>query len=270
MWFFNNEPFTEAPDKDDYYGFVYVITNLTNGRMYVGRKYFFKKRKKKITESNWKEYYGSSEELLADIERLGLHCFRREIISLHPTKGDVNYFETKELFSRNVLEEKNEQGERLYYNRNIMSRYFVQKDTTSLETRRKMSEAHKGKKFSEETKQLISEKLSGVPKPEFSEDHRLNLSKALKGNVPWNKGKKTGVGGKKGPKSPEHRAKISATLKEKGIRPKTCNMPMSEETRQKLSEIGKERFKSLGSAALPDNTGKTPWNKRKQLTLEEK
>jgi hypothetical protein len=261
MWYFNDAPFTETPDKKDYYGFVYVITNLTNGRMYVGRKYFFSKKRKKLVESDWKKYYGSSEELLGDIELLGKDNFRREIISIHPTKGDVNYSETKELFSRNVLEEKNELGGRLYYNGNIMSRYFVRKETTSLETRRKLSEANKGKKMSDESKRKIFEKLSGVPKPKFSDDHILNLSASHIGKIPWNKGKKTGIGGFRGPRTQEHKDKIAATLKTKGIRPKTCTEPMSEVTRKKLSDIGKERYKLMGSESIPDNIGRTPWNK---------
>jgi len=127
-WIFNQKPFT-SDDISEYYGFVYMITNKTNNRKYIGRKYLYKSMKKKgkrrvFTESDWKEYYSSSKDLQADVALWGKDCFSREILSLHKTKGDTNYWETKELFTRNVLEALNESGERLYYNANIMSRYF--------------------------------------------------------------------------------------------------------------------------------------------------
>ena len=75
-WIYRNRPFS-SDDIDDFYGFVYNITNLTNHRQYIGRKYFWshrkppgKKRRVK-KESDWKKYYGSCPELKADIERLG-------------------------------------------------------------------------------------------------------------------------------------------------------------------------------------------------------
>lgn len=127
-WYFNDKPFT-SDQIGEYYGFVYLITNLNTGRLYAGRKYLYKSMKKKgkrriFTESDWKEYWSSSKELQADVAILGHECFRREILSLHKTKGDTNYWETKELFTRNVLEAVNENNERKYYNANIMSRYF--------------------------------------------------------------------------------------------------------------------------------------------------
>ena len=66
-----------------------------------------------------KKYYGSSDELNTDRKSLGNECFRREIISLHNTKGWVNYEETKQLFLNNVLSETEN-----YYNSNILGRYM--------------------------------------------------------------------------------------------------------------------------------------------------
>ena len=91
-WIYEGRPFT-SDDIGDYYGFVYRITNTTNGKQYIGRKYFTQKRKpkggkRKVTsESDWKKYYGSSDELKRDIKDLGRDNFRREIISLHTTLG---------------------------------------------------------------------------------------------------------------------------------------------------------------------------------------
>jgi len=114
----------------DYFGFVYRITNKSNQRQYIGRKYFWsfrkppgKKRKVK-QESDWKRYYGSCPELKEDIKKYGKEIFSREILSLHTTKGICNYEETKQLFLNNVLSESLDDGSPAYYNSNILGRYM--------------------------------------------------------------------------------------------------------------------------------------------------
>ena len=120
----------DSGDVCDNFGFVYKITNLINGRSYVGRKYFWsfrtppgKKRKVK-QESDWKKYYGSCPELKEDIKKYGTKNFKREILSLHKTKGQCNYEETRQLFQHNVLTEAAEDGTPAYYNSNILGRYM--------------------------------------------------------------------------------------------------------------------------------------------------
>jgi hypothetical protein len=91
---------------------------MSNGKKYIGKKLLkfrrtkqIKGKKKKTTiESDWKNYYGSNKELKADVEALGAHNFRREILRLCKTKGECNYFEAKTQFSLDVLEDKG------YYN----------------------------------------------------------------------------------------------------------------------------------------------------------
>ena len=128
-WYFEGTPFL-SENIDDNFGFVYLITNLANGRKYIGRKYFWsfrkppgKKRRVK-KESDWKKYYGSCPELKADIERLGRQNFSRTILSLHKTPGKTNFEETKQLFIHGVLTESLDTGGPAYYNSNILSRYF--------------------------------------------------------------------------------------------------------------------------------------------------
>jgi hypothetical protein len=128
-WLYNNEPFSSA-DIGEYFGFVYLIINKSNGRRYIGRKYFFsfrtprgKKRKVKL-ESDWKKYYGSCPELKEDVEKYGRESFSRTILSLHKTKGKTNFEETKQLFTNNVLTESLDDGTPAFYNSNILSRYF--------------------------------------------------------------------------------------------------------------------------------------------------
>ena len=128
-WYYKGTAFT-TDDIGDFFGFVYRITNLESGKQYIGRKYFTQRRKprggkRRVTsESDWKKYYGSSEELKADRKLLGNSCFKREIISLHTTLGKVNYEETKQLFLNNVLSESLDNGDPAYYNSNILGRYM--------------------------------------------------------------------------------------------------------------------------------------------------
>ena len=130
-WTYEGANFT-SDDINDFFGYVYRITNITTGKQYIGRKYFTQRRKPRsgkgkrrvTTESDWKKYYGSSSELKADVKTLGKSNFKREIISLHSTLGKVNYEETKQLFLNNVLIEALDDGTPAYYNSNILGRYM--------------------------------------------------------------------------------------------------------------------------------------------------
>jgi len=138
-WLFEGKPFT-SDMIGNYYGFVYCITNLKTGKRYIGRKYFYKtvkKGKRRIkVESDWKDYWSSSELVKKDVDLLGKDSFKREIISLHVTKGDTNYFENYMLFKMGVLEEP--EDNRTFYNDNIMNRYYY-KSMKNVGKKRKIS-----------------------------------------------------------------------------------------------------------------------------------
>lgn len=122
-WIYKDNIFTEEQISENY-GFVYCITNLTNNKKYIGKKFFYssktkqvKGKKKRIkVSSDWLSYYGSNEELKKDIVKHGQEYFRREIIHLCKSKGECGYLEAKEQFANCVLENEN------YYNTWIMVR----------------------------------------------------------------------------------------------------------------------------------------------------
>lgn len=130
MWTYDGVEFDENR-AEDYYGFIYIITQKSSGRKYIGRKFFTKagyrqvkgKRKKCRKPSGWKTYYGSSPELLSLIEKHGKDDFSREIIRLCKTLGETKYWETKLQFHHNVLEAKLPNGDFEYINGNIAIKY---------------------------------------------------------------------------------------------------------------------------------------------------
>jgi len=124
-WTYQGNPLETLPEEC--VGFVYLITNTTTGRMYVGKKLARfkrsrpplkgKKNKRRHTvESDWQDYYGSSDLLTEDVNKLGKEKFTREILHLCKSKGECNYIEAKEQFARGVLESDD------YYNGHIRVR----------------------------------------------------------------------------------------------------------------------------------------------------
>ena len=128
-WIFDGTPFL-SEDINGMHGFVYCITNTLTGKRYIGRKYFWQLRKPRgggrrvKSESDWKKYYGSSSELTEDRKQFGNLVFKRDILSLHKTKGLVNSEETRQLFINNVLTEAMSDGTPAFYNSNILGRYM--------------------------------------------------------------------------------------------------------------------------------------------------
>ena len=126
-WTYNNSPVEEIPEGC--IGFVYKLTNTTNGKFYIGKKNFWssqtkqktvilkttgEKKKKKIRskkESDWQTYHGSSEDVQKDVELLGAETFTREILRMCTTKGELSYYEAKYQFEEDVLLKPNQ-----YYN----------------------------------------------------------------------------------------------------------------------------------------------------------
>jgi hypothetical protein len=130
-WYYQDNLVETLPEEC--VGFVYLITNNLSGRKYIGKKLakFAKtsvkvvkqkngiKKKKRIrtkVDSDWREYYGSSVELTADILILGTENFSRQILHYCGSKASCSYIEAREQFDRKVLESDD------YYNGQISVR----------------------------------------------------------------------------------------------------------------------------------------------------
>ena len=114
-WHYKGEVYNPTEeDLKEWMGFIYVITDLSNNKMYVGKKQFWSKKtlpplkgktrkRRSIVESDWRKYYGSSDLVKQLLNEHGEQNFHREIIYFGKTKGELGYVEAKEQFDRNVL-----------------------------------------------------------------------------------------------------------------------------------------------------------------------
>jgi serine/threonine protein kinase len=195
MWTYQDKEFTSEM-IGSYIGFVYLITNLSNGKKYIGKKSFQSKRKNKRTkrretkESDWKNYYSSSEDLKKDVEILGKDRFKREILHLCSYKKQMTFLEEKEQWDRNVLLTDD------YYNTNIGGKFFVRerhiyqaryKEITTKNDKWREIKSERMRGDNNIAKRLdirnkISEKNSGERHRQFgkplSEDHKRKLHEA--------------------------------------------------------------------------------------------
>lgn len=112
-WLYKNKEVIELPE--DCEAFVYLITNLTNDKKYVGKKLAKfkttkpplkgkKNKRRGYKESDWRTYWGSSDHLNNDVAELGEEQFKREILYYCPSRGVASYIEAREQFERRVLE----------------------------------------------------------------------------------------------------------------------------------------------------------------------
>lgn len=125
-WYYNDVELSDDDIPSKAFGFIYIITHLTSGKRYIGRKLLTKshrrQKNKKIiksrVENDWRDYWSSSPELLELIESEGKENFKREILCFADTRGQLNYLEEKFQYSLGVLESED------WYNSNIRSKMF--------------------------------------------------------------------------------------------------------------------------------------------------
>ena len=135
MWYHNGKEFIS--DVAEYDSFVYLITRVSNNedlpKYYIGKKTFWFKSRKKVKgkknreiikkESDWVEYFGSSDWLSEVINIEGKENFRREIIHLCKSRGESFVLEAKEQMQNNVLSKHYNNGTKVFYNKQILGKY---------------------------------------------------------------------------------------------------------------------------------------------------
>ncbi len=169
-------------DINDWFGFVYEVVCVEDGRSYLGKKNFFfrrtlpplkgkKRKRKKVFESDWKEYTSSSKILNEDIDLKGKDKFEFHILWLCSGKGELSFLEVDLQHKRNVLFEKLDNGDYRYYNKTIAHKHFNGVEEQSIESRRKTSESltkYYEKNGSRSVSEGTKEKLSKIMKIKYA------------------------------------------------------------------------------------------------------
>lgn len=146
-WRFKDKLITEIADMPEgTFGFIYRVTHLPTKQKYIGKKVLFFERnvklgkrelealkeerkaagiggrvpqkKKVVKESDWKEYYGSQEEIKKLVRSSKPEDWTREILDFVPTKKLLTYYEIKHIFINNALEDND------FLNDNILGKFY--------------------------------------------------------------------------------------------------------------------------------------------------
>lgn len=161
----------ESPDPYNSFGFVYAIINLLSGRMYIGKKQYWsrrrvgkpgtKRRKIKTYPNKWEFYTGSSTDLNRDIEELGKDNFVFILLENSSTKGILHYSEIDLQVTLGVLHAEFPDGTPAFYNKTIAGCKFKPQGTISEETRERLSLASRGFKHTPEEVRRRAERMIG-------------------------------------------------------------------------------------------------------------
>lgn len=122
----------------DTFGFVYKVTNICDGRFYIGKKVLYNnvtktltkkeiaewdkpgrvpKKRKLQKESDWETYWGSNKQIKQDLKDMGEDCFTREILTFCKSKKQLSYYEVYWQMHLQVLQIDS-------YNDNIQGRFY--------------------------------------------------------------------------------------------------------------------------------------------------
>jgi group I intron endonuclease len=229
-----------------YYGFVYLTTNLINGKRYIGQT----TRKESTT------YFGSGKAIRKALAKYGKENFAREVLIYTFNKVDLDFLETHCIGEYKALDARN------WYNiaaGGKTTRGFTGKNHSSAHkeaVRQFMLTSHpnKGKQFSEEVcKRMSAAKLGNKSKssPEGREQTRqLGLA---------NKGKQ---------RTDEERAAMSKFRRERpGTHSWTVQTPDGNIVTDKLSVWCKENG-IVYSSLMNTLRTKTPHGKTGYMILE--
>lgn len=116
-WHYQAQPFTpeiaQLKIDEGYIGFIYEITDTRENKKYIGKKLIVckrrlpplkgqKRKRIKIAQTDWPKYFGSSELVQTLVEERA-EDFRREVLLLCKSKGELNYKEAEMQFAKEVL-----------------------------------------------------------------------------------------------------------------------------------------------------------------------
>jgi len=215
----------------DKFGFVYIITNLRNGKAYIGCKQYLFYTRLREKESDWRTYTGSSKLLNEDIEKTGKKHFKFEVIAEYKNKRSLRYYELYYQMKHNVLSATLEGSEEhAYYNSRIGGKFYRPVESfQDPEWRKKMSEVvTKRYEDPEERRKLSESQKKRYEDPE--ERRKLSESQKKRFEDPEER-RKTSEANKKRYEDPEERRKLSESVKKRYEDP---------EERRKTSEATKK------------------------------
>lgn len=173
---------------------VYLRTNKINGKQYVGQTKNFKQR-----ERQWRDLttYYANNELTNDRQEHGLENFKTEILAIVDTREEAwelekQYIKDKKTLYPNGYNATTGGGKGYKLQEEIAKKrapigeknYWFGKKFSN-EHKRKISEANKGKKRSEEFKKHMSEITRGERNHSFGKKHtdewKKNMSEIMTG-----------------------------------------------------------------------------------------
>ena len=116
------------------YGFIYITTNMVNGKRYIGQKMFRK---------GWLFYMGSGKSIVKAIKKYGKQNFIRDIVAIAYSKEELNKLEAEWIYNYGATKNNN------FYNiadgggGNVLA---GKPQNEIDDAKRKMSYSHKGNK----------------------------------------------------------------------------------------------------------------------------
>lgn len=113
MWLYDDKEF-KFEDRGNAIGFVYELIDKENNMSYIGKKTLFstrrlkplkgqKRKRKVVKESDWMDYFGSSDRVKLLVEESGQERFERRILRLCDSKGEMSYWEMWYQMTNHVL-----------------------------------------------------------------------------------------------------------------------------------------------------------------------
>lgn len=195
------------------YHFVYSITNLINGKQYIGDH----------STENLKDYYFGSGNLIKNaIRKYGKKNFHKKILEFFDSKEEAFNSQRKWIKKYNTLFPNG-------YNISPSGGSEFNSGVLSEETKKKISNSRKGMKFTDEHRKKLSESHRNKKQSIETIEKRISKTKGLKRTEEFKESLRT-------PKSEETKQKISDSLK---------GQKYSEERKKNMSISAKKRWRNI-------------------------